>query len=888
MIFFPVGIDVQTEYLFNDLDKLFDGPTTPKNDIQLKKAVERQTCITDTFKERKRKNTDTIDKTQSKEKKKRENAIIENFKYLKQSFETASKKYPHVNKPSKQTDTFLNHKIGTRAKSSNSNINEPCVINTNPMEVENQHKCENIDSDEFIDDEKIDSILNEIENEMSNSKATSANTMTSLNSNKLYSRQQNLIDQNTLSSKFKSGSTLKNVSIHNFNRIPGYKTISDARKRKPLVSKSNYSFIDLLERNLSLSDEDDKTVTQQKENGFSETIKSEIQKYLTNTRKKANAPSNDVDMLFENPVSKLLNEGAKINDDENKSTNQCPIYEIKEILGGEDSFKLNRNSQCTEDKPNENLVCNEKSKLCNIKNINNIEKQHKLNEVEINPYDSNIKAIRAFKTLHDARTTILGNEDFTSRNKYQESKKSYPSRLCVDETKSTNLETSSTNEMCADEKIHERILNSCNEINEHNLCNLICSVDDNNSGKDSFECQELNLNNLKLNDDDIIHSKEVSNTYCITNDTNSNELRVNRQEFKRFVNPCPDMNDMLCEIFTVPNSSNPSGILLNNPEIDKVYDDKPTNINISEKVSCSDTAANKNYQLLENKKGSDTLMIEDFGYNIDYNQAPFNMSACNPSMTKYMTPSSSLLNDNLNLARNSSVGVTCKRKSDYVNKYTYSTSKIDVCTKETPEYYVQVIKKVKMDLDITAIVSRKHSSYQNYHSKCEETPQNKNEASQTTTPDANEFIANKNDEFEGSDLHSEVRSARFLRSEFLEAENIVNTPNKSTVPQDNEHENLKMKITLIYENDGLGPYISTENKNQSKLNIREKQNPEIKSSNGFKEQENINVSNAKAIQSSIETEFDKDQVNEDNKIKNILQKYGKILGYVFVLLLRKY
>ncbi|XP_047029977.1 probable ATP-dependent DNA helicase HFM1 [Helicoverpa zea] len=375
-----VGIDVQSEYLFNDLEPFFGAPCTktPKNDFQVKNKAEKQTCITDTFKERKRKNTDSI--AQSKEKKKRETALIENFKNLKKSFESASK---NVGFGMRQQSKENRDVDGTSNNNTNNTLGniDTMLVNNNAINVIGNDKVciEDMDSDEFIDNEKIDSILNEIESEMSKNKISKPKT--NLNNGNTYFREKNYkVQENPFAVQHNLDTSSIQANYNVAPKVSNYKTACLPRKRKPTTTKSNYNFIDLLERNLSLSDDEDKTEVPQPNNGFSDAIKSQISKYLSKT--KPVVPDRNLEMLLDNPqitvpsdnlnptnvIDKSIDQDCEILDDSNRSP--YPKYGIVEILGAKDPVKQHGNIQHTT--YSKNNIENPDHQVCDIIDVNSI------------------------------------------------------------------------------------------------------------------------------------------------------------------------------------------------------------------------------------------------------------------------------------------------------------------------------------------------------------------------------------------------------------------------------------------------------------------------------------------------------------------------------------
>lgn len=276
--FVSVGIDVQADYLFKDLDPLLtetnskDAETT--NETPKRKAS-KQTNITDTFRERKRKNP--IDISQSKEKQKRNNNLIDKLKTLKESFGRTTKEIQDdLIKSAETSGTLLNensHKGKT--KISNNFLADDADFDFNvDFESDYFKNCEseafkgnlstNVSEDNghIIDDSRIDSLLDDIENEISKTAQKPQACRASLLKDK--------------------------VSLHHPARSKEIKSHFSKTAKK----SDNFSFIDLLEKNVDFSD-DESMVEQPKESGFSEAIKSQIHQYL----QKAKTTTKEADIL---------------------------------------------------------------------------------------------------------------------------------------------------------------------------------------------------------------------------------------------------------------------------------------------------------------------------------------------------------------------------------------------------------------------------------------------------------------------------------------------------------------------------------------------------------------------------------------------------------------
>lgn len=291
---FSAGLDARCEYVFKDVEPQMKPPQSEYNEelIKTPNANLKQTVITDTFRERKRKNTDK-DIAQSKEKKKRESAFLDSFKTLKESFGKTSK----VLKEDLEKTTVMSEKLlrelthleqpGTSKFPSANLTTEQNYDNNQQLPVKstfeepNPYEINDDDfNDEFIDEDKINNILNEIESEISkeNSKPEVSNKT------KLYRSNANELQKAAIS---RPVSTEYIPSRHTYT-IENSKKDTKQPVSKNIPKKTNFSFIDLLEKNVDLSDEEEIKIREQ--NSFSDTIRCHIDKYLQKAKTTINVP----------------------------------------------------------------------------------------------------------------------------------------------------------------------------------------------------------------------------------------------------------------------------------------------------------------------------------------------------------------------------------------------------------------------------------------------------------------------------------------------------------------------------------------------------------------------------------------------------------------------
>uniref|UniRef100_A0A2A4J663 Uncharacterized protein n=1 Tax=Heliothis virescens TaxID=7102 RepID=A0A2A4J663_HELVI len=302
-------------------------------------------------------------------------------------------------------------------------------------------------------------------------------------------------------------------------------------------------------------------------------------------------------------------------------------------------------------------------------------------------------------------------------------------------------------------------------------------------------------------------------------------------------------NNEIERIDFVKNNNNPNYVLLDNKEFRNLHES--TKIDSSVIKPCLQIVPRDTQRLAQTNIHSDPVTTA-LHHRIGFKELQSN-------------PFSDLINPQVISGNTTNAIEIDKCKTEYVKRYTYSASKVDVCTKQTPEYSVQLIRKVKMDLDVTAIVSRKINSFQNNKSGNEGEHIDKEELNnmrrpnyengyQYVTRDPDNMIPNNNEEnFPVATLSQSINSL---------VENAVNLPlqvidaNTDLASEDNEIKYFK-------------------NNNNDEMVI-----PAIREE--LEENQNIHR-NEDIPENDEQEEIRKDPVKKDNGIKNILQKYKKIL-----------
>ncbi|CAG4956307.1 unnamed protein product [Colias eurytheme] len=267
-----VGIDDHCEYVFNELPT----HTSMEKNLMLDEihVPEKEICV----KDRKRKNDTDI--VQSKEKIKRDTNIIKQFKHLKESFELSSE---NLSKNLNETAELSNKILSDLTKTDNDIIE---TVATLPIkeQITNENVVEISDEEDYIDDAEINNILNEIEGEIKhvavNNKSMERNIQIKP-TEKLYSISNSMI----------------NTGINRSSILRPHSICKNKQKAK----KSNFSFIDIIEKQNNSPNEN--IVEKQTDTGFSGAIRDNINEFLKKAQMKKQTNANVIELLS-SPVSK--------------------------------------------------------------------------------------------------------------------------------------------------------------------------------------------------------------------------------------------------------------------------------------------------------------------------------------------------------------------------------------------------------------------------------------------------------------------------------------------------------------------------------------------------------------------------------------------------------
>ncbi|XP_048478312.1 uncharacterized protein LOC125488835 [Plutella xylostella] len=493
-----VGIDDHCDYLFKDLEPMPVCLPPTVTDSQ-RNIVSKQTNITDTFKERKRRGNNSIEISQCKEKKRRENALFEKLKLLKRSFSKTTKSLQEELNETTMSDLIpaeLNDKeFPDYTNCISEELNEPTMSNlipaelnekefidfTNSMsedvkafeedeefEVLNYSKtgtiptdCQYIDSimneypemdtedGKFIDNGHINSILTEIENEIS--KKPWEPYLPNLNENNKHHIIGPLIlklpSSKVIHPKMgKPGNELQHQDSVKFQRTENYKVKNGlSRNTKRL---NNYSFLDKIGNS---SDDEviiEKPVT--KESGFSNAIKSHIQKFLQKSNNKVGMDSAVVIQKLLEPVSSAQTESIE----EHSNTTHIETVLVSDNTEGDCILienSQNRSSNISEKDMHTENICLDKPSQNSLIDIDQ--------PIEINDID---QAVQPIYRTHDGNL----EKDLTGIGNLFRSLSTSEKNEDVDTTIQGCYTLALNDKVYSDKTVNDTILNSDNKVED--------------------------------------------------------------------------------------------------------------------------------------------------------------------------------------------------------------------------------------------------------------------------------------------------------------------------------------------------------------------------------------------------------------------------------------
>lgn len=697
LLFVSVGLDVQSEYLFKGLEPLISreesiahpmqGPTT-------KKMFKKQTTITDTFKERKRKLND-LDISQSKEKKKRDSVVIEKIRHIKDSFgKSSTEATENQQKPVEISNESLRHmtifNTQVREFSHENNIELGCENNNDYDTIVREYKypemiSEDLDNEQdFIADDHFDNILTEIENEISKGRHFDGPA----------SSQKHTTPQEAT------------PHINNSNPFskPNYKLLNPKKSTKP--TKSNYNFIELLRRNENLSNEND---TSYSDGGFSATIKTQVEKFITKT-------TTNTANIVDPAITELIS---------SPSCSKLPDKQVKTVESCTEDLMLQNNKGMDEDttiilKPLKSCII-DPEELVSLKE-HDIEITAEIPEVAFGTCRSNKDtrqmAIKSAKNnnqndfIHENKSNkeslvYLINQ----RNNFKNTAENISPEMFVDNVSNKREPTSFSQELlkspCDLNKFDHRILKIVPEKCRQNY----------NSKITIFE-QERNKNKESEN-------VEITNEIGYVVDPDSHEKYI----------PKPNLSDIHFKQSDCANNHYKlsNQLMLSNFNTMSMSTSKRNTVNLVHELNQVSVKSNRREKqpilyfdkhvggikpVIEAVKQQSSELLP-YNTNKQVNTIiPPSISAkslqkTNDESWKKFEVDDDIMKSAIRKEVSASFPPFIPKKEKCVNTYSFTTTKTDVQTKNHADLRVHIIRKLKIDLDITEILTRENKDVQN-------------------------------------------------------------------------------------------------------------------------------------------------------------------------------
>lgn len=697
ILFISVGLDVQSEYMFQGMEPLFsrgESKAYPIEELTAKKMIKKQTTITDTFKERKRKIYD-LDISQSKEKKKRDNVVIEKFRHFIEPFGKLSMELRDVQKPAE-----ISNKLLLEMTPSNKQVRKINHDNIVALACEDDNDCgtiareyeyseiisEDLDNQQdFIDDGHFDNILSEIENEISKSRRS-----------------------NEPSSSQKHTTPIETTPLINnpnpFSK-PNYKLIKP--KRQPKSTRCNYSFIERLQRKEKLSDEDGSISS--KDGGFSDTIKSQVEKFMKASTNTTNIADAEMTILLSTPLCSELSDKEVttvesrtenvVLHDNNKAIDKDTTIISKPLknctIVSKDLVSLNKYNV---DMPTENP--NVISGIC--KSNNDISqmalketKNKKLNEFILDNKPNKANLLNVVNQTNDIQNVA---ENITLE-------------MFVDFVKNTREPTYFSEELLEspcdlkknDNRQHKIVPENCLKNN-----NVEITIPE-HERKGNYEQNGVEI--IKDNDEYVAgrnsHEKYISKyDPPIPSDNKNKQLECANKSHKLSNQlTLPHLNTMS----TKTSQGNTANLVdkLNQASIVKCNRSEKQHILYFNKHVGEIKPFNETKQSTQPKPNNIPKQVNTILSSISekslQNTKDENLEIFEPddtmrsAISKEVSPSVLSFNP---------------KKEKYVNTYSFSSMKVDVQTKKHADVEVQIIRKLKVDLDITEILTHKEKDVQ--------------------------------------------------------------------------------------------------------------------------------------------------------------------------------
>lgn len=698
-MFVSVGLDVQSEYLFKGFKpSLSRGESIahPIEESTTKKKFIKQTTITDTFKERKRKSS-SLDISQSKEKKKRDNAVIEKFRHLKESFGKSSIEL----RDDLQRSVDISNNILQEITPSNKQVRKTDQENNLELACEDNNDCGTIvkghdypemlaedlcNEQNFIADEHFDNILSEIENEISKNRH---------------------IDGPTNSQKHAIVETTALINKPNPFSKPNYKVLNSKRPTKS--TRYNYSFIELLERKANLSDEDD--ITFNEDGGFSDTIKSQVENFImkasTNT---TNIVDIDMTKLLSNPSS------PKLPDKQVKTVESCI-----EVLNFQNNKVMEKDTTIILKAPMDlTMVAKERISL-KERDVDMTTEYPEVIFDSTSNKDTNQMAIKGAKHKNDLiyeNTPYDGNlvNAINQGDNFKNIAGSIKPEMFVDHV----------NNKGEPAYFSQKLLNSPCDLKKYEKCqnnnlkisSIVLASERNRKFEENGDVEIINGETTHVGEDSrekyipktnlpigLAPSEKIIKQMCANNYCKfSNQLMLpsfNTMSINTSQRNTANLVDNLNQASIVKNNRlEKQPILYFKEDIGGIKPFNETKQNPHHLPY--NTTTQINTHTLPSISEKPLQLRKDENWDNLKSDDDTLMSAISKEISASFPPST-------------------PKKEKYVNTYSFSTTKIDVETKKHADLQVQIIRKLKVDLDITEILTRGDKDVQKNKGKTTQT-----------------------------------------------------------------------------------------------------------------------------------------------------------------------
>lgn len=707
-MFVSVGLDVQSEYLFKGLEPLLsqgESMVYPIQEPTIKKMFKKQTTITDSFKERKRKIND-LDISQSKEKKKRDNAVIEKFRHLKDSLGKSSTEFREkLQKPMEISNKLqqmtppgntkeINHENSFGLAFENENDYDTIVREYEYPEM----ISEDLDNEhDFTADDHFDNILSEIENEISKTR----------HSDGPVNSQNHTMSLEKTSRKNKPNPFSK----------PNCKLLN--LKTPTKSTRCNYNFIELLQRRENLSNEDD-TISSKSNSGFSDTIKSQVEKFIMNTS-----------ITTEYTVDPVMTELIS-----NSSPSKPSKKQVKDLESCPENLMLHNNKIMDKNttmvlKPPENWIVSPEH-LASVK------------EHDVDMTEGSEVTFGTSRSNNDiGQIPIKGAQNKNQKDFTHENNKVNVISLVNQKSKIKDIQENLSPEMILDDVNNKRELSyfsqellksSCDlkkfDHRLHEIAPEKCRQ--NNNPKITILEQERKGNLLEVEDVEIV--KDDTHTYVLGPDSHGKYIPkenlpslsdMNLKQVECGNNNCKIYNQLMLPNFNTisMNTSHKNTANL----VDKLNQASTPNRNSERQpiLYFNKDLDVSGIQYFNETKQSTHLLPHKTIKQINTNILP-SMSEKSLQKTKDEKWENFELNNDTTRATisketSASFSPFKSKNEKCINTYSFSTMKIDIQTKKHADLQVQIIRKLKVDLDVTEILTREDKDVQNNKGKTDQT-----------------------------------------------------------------------------------------------------------------------------------------------------------------------